>query len=122
MLLISVETEKEAVLKEKAVQIEKAVEVKAKEEKVELTSFKLNIEKINKETSPLPNENESSNWTAVFDKNTGCYYYWNRVNKQNSLLFIENKRNYLDLSRVCFEPFANVLDALLLRVCLCNRV
>lgn len=109
-------------MKEKAVQIEKAVEVKAKEEKVELTSFKLNIEKINKETSPLPNENESSNWTAVFDKNTGCYYYWNRVNKQNSLLFIENKRNYLDLSRVCFEPFANVLDALLLRVCLCNRV
>lgn len=59
---------------------------------------KLNNGSVPKEAPPVPKEDESAYWTAVFDKNTGRYYYWNRVRTGYSLLFLENKCDNLDLS------------------------
>ena len=84
--------------KEKAANIEKPSEVKIQEEKAVPRASKLNNGSVPKEAPPVPKEDESAYWTAVFDKNTGRYYYWNRVRKGYSLLFLENKCDNLDLS------------------------
>ena len=76
-----VEEEKESAPKEKAAKIEKSSEVKIQEEKVAPRASKLNNGSVPKEAPPVPKEDESAYWTAVFDKNTGRYYYWNRVRK-----------------------------------------
>lgn len=84
--------------KEKAAKSEKSSEVKIQEEKAAPRASKLNNESVPKEAPPVPKEDESAYWTAVFDKNTGHYYYWNRVRAGYSLLSLENKCDNLDLS------------------------
>ena len=85
-----VEEEPKNVPEQKASPIEKTSEVKNQEVKVPATQPTLHTEKNKKEAAPTPKEDESAYWTAVFDKNSGYYYYWNRVSKAEACLFIEN--------------------------------
>ena len=107
-----VEVKEESISKEKEAKIEKSSEVKIQEEKLVSKASKSNSDSVPREAPPVPKEDESAYWTAVFDKNTGHYYYWNRVRRVYSLWFLENKCDHLDLSRVYSLIVANVLDAL----------
>ncbi|CBK21788.2 uncharacterized protein [Blastocystis hominis] len=68
----------ESISKEKEAKIEKSSEVKIQEEKLVSKASKSNSDSVPREAPPVPKEDESAYWTAVFDKNTGHYYYWNR--------------------------------------------